>query len=703
MITRRSMIQLIALAGGGVVSGWANPDLQRAPTSFTRILVIHPDNRATITSPAAEMGQDVLTGLAKILADEIGLDWSDVTVAVAPYHQDFASERGQSTGDSRSIRSWYGPLRRLGAAVRFAFLQAAAHHWGVAVESCDVAQSRVTHRDTGREATLVSLAEAAARLPLLENPPLKAAGELTLIGRAVFRKDTPPKVDGTARFGADVRLPGQLYAAIAMPPTIDGKLNGYDDERARDLSGVVGVYQLGEAIAVVADGWWRASQALKFVDSDFSPGAHQEIDDAAIDEILSRRVDASDGLVANREGDPDRALAQGEVIEARYDTPYLAHACMEPMVATVSVEKHRVVAYMPTQSPQRCAMRLARLTERPLAQIEMHNTFVGGGFGRKGLDFQVLDQATELSQRLGKPVQVMWDRETDTRQDQFRPIAKYRYRGTLTAQGNIDAVDLRVATQSLRRARFPDYYDPARHELLDDHFVYRTNARRHVWSEAELPLRIGYWRAVWHSNHPFAAESFVDELAAAAGEDPYRFRRRHLSDRPRTLAALDAVAELAQWDRKRSHGYGIGIAVQEGWDSVCAQVAEVSITDQGKLVVHDVWAAVDCGLAIAPNSVLAQIEGGIVFALSAALMGRVRVRGGAIVEGNFSDYPLLTLREAPRIHVTILESSRAPGGVGELGVPPCAPAVANALYAAAGYRARSLPLRDHEPLHRRDS
>jgi isoquinoline 1-oxidoreductase beta subunit len=334
----------------------------------------------------------------------------------------------------------------------------------------------------------------------------------------------------------------------------------------------------------------------------------------------------------------------------------------------------------------------------------MQNTYLGGGLGRKGLDHAALEQATELSKRTGRPVQVIWDRATDIQHDQYRPAAHYSLVAGLDAAGDLDALDARIATPSLRRALFPDYYTPGAHEppasySLHD-FAYAVDNLHVQWHEAELPIPVGYWRAVGRSNCPFATESFIDELAHAAGADPVLYRRRHLSEKQRHLAVLDAAAAAADWDRPRGENRGLGIAVQDGWGSVCAQVAQVSVIDE-TLEVEHIWAAVACGRLVNPDIVRAQIESGILDALGAALEGGIAIEEGAVVHGNFNDYPVMRMRQAPPIDVVLVDSVAHPGGVGELGVPACAPAVANALFAATGYRARSLPLSRHAPFANR--
>lgn len=706
LVNRRWVLKTFAASGGGLAIGCSasselSTDMPGSSTSeltLTSMVRIYPDNRAVIVTPRAEMGQSIFTGLAKIIADEMDLDWPNINVENAPHHPDFYDLHGnQSAGGSNAMRNFYAPLRQLGAAGRDLMVRAAAKHWQTSADLCNTESGFVIHSQSGQKLAYGDLIPEAKRIELTTSPVLKTDEQLTLIGRPVKRKDSRAKIDGTAIFGADIRLPDQVYAAVHMAPKLGGQVKRFDRNTVMSMPGIIDVIDLGNALAVVANHWWQANSALSSMNIEFSDGLHPTLNDIAIDKELNHCLNSKKGVDAILEGDPDQRLNKSEqVYEARYSLPYLAHACMETMTATVSVEESRVLAYAPTQSPQRFAKRVAVLTGHALDKVEMNNTFIGGGFGRKGTDLQALEQATRLSLKLKRPVQVIWSRENDIQHDQHRPASKYWFRASLSSGGNIDAVNLRVAAPSIGRQRFPDFYKPDRSELPPLLFAYDSSTRRHTWIEADLPVTIGYWRAVGHSSHPFATESFVDELAYKNNEDPFEFRFRNLQDHSRLQAVLKTAAKFAQWGRPVSGNHGLGIAVQEGWDSVCAQVAEVSVTD-GQLSIHDIWVAADCGKIIDPDSVSAQIESSITYALTAALKGEISIQAGAVVESNFHNYNMLKIAEMPRIHVTLMESNLPPGGVGELGVPPCAPAITNALFAATGYRARSLPLKHHQP------
>ena len=655
---------------------------------FTEILRIHRDNRVVIVPPAAEMGQNVITTLAALVAEELDVDWSAVEVEVAPHHSDFYNARGQAVGNSRSIRSWYEPLRRLGAAARQALLEAASDHWGISDQHVETQQGFVRNRLTGERLSYGALSVAAAHKPLEDSPSLRPSSQWRLLGRTLARKDGLSKVTGATQFGADVRLPGMVYAAIRMAPDPGGSLE-FEPHASHRQAGVILVTQVEGAVAVVADRWWRAHSVLAQTQVTVVPGPWTSVDDEAIARAQHAALDDDRGTIAYQSGDHLSRVDESWV-ESMYHQPYLAHACLETMTATVSVMPDRVVVFAPTQSPKRSAERVAELLSRPLEQVEMFNTYLGGGFGRKGLDFGATLQAAQLSQRIGRPVQVIWDRQTDFEQDQFRPGARYLARAKLDAEGQPSEMELRIATQSLRKQLFPSFYRPEGVEVSDTPLPYHIPNLQVRWSEVDLPIKVGFWRAVYSSAHPFAIESFVDELAVSAGQDPYDYRRRLLEHNPRLRATLDHAATMAQWRRPRPPGTGLGIACVEGWGSFCAQVAEVTIDANGWQVAR-IWAAADCGMVLCPGTVEAQLQGAIAYALSSVLGSKMRFAEGAATGRNFDTYPVLRLSQMPQVSISVIASEADPGGVGELGVPCCAPAIANAIAAAGGERPRSLP------------
>lgn len=655
---------------------------------FTEMLRITPDNRIVLVPPVAEMGQNVITTLAALVAEELDVDWPRVEVEIAPHHADFYNVRGQAAGNSRAVRIWFEPLRQLGASARTALIQAAALRWGAESERLLTAEGEVTDPLTGQTATYGSLCLDAAALPLPSSPPLRPPSDWRLLGKTQQRKDGPAKVTGAAQFGADVRLPGMVYAAVKMAPDPEGTLT--INVVPPEYSDVLAVTVLEGAVAVVATSWWRANAVLKSLSIEHREGAFAHIDDAAIARELQTALGDGRGTIAVS---TDRALSEEADgwIEAHYAQPCLAHVCMEPMTATVSVESDRVTVYAPTQSPKRSAERIAAHLGRSVTEVEMFNTYLGGGFGRKGLDFGCTLQAATLSGLVNRPVQVIWDRETDIEQDQFRPAAAYHCRARLDEAGMPSDLELRIATQSLRRQLFPQFYEPGIVEVSPTPFPYDIPALEINWCEAELPIRVGFWRAVHSSAHPFAIESFIDDLAHRASHDPYHYRRALLAKNPRLLATLEQVATAARWGRTLPSGRGLGIACVEGWGSFCAQVAEVTVSASG-VQLHRIWIAADCGIVLCPGTVEAQLQGAVADVLGMVFGGGMSFNRGAASLTNFHSYPVLRLPQMPEVSISLVTSEQAPGGVGELGVPCVLAAVSNAMLAAGGQRAQ-LPIR----------
>ncbi len=691
-VSRRWVLGVSATGAGLLLSGYRSRALAMPkPPRVSPFLALNTDGSSIFYLPSAEMGQDVYTTLAKIFADEAGLDWAALAIEFAPHSREFYNLLGtQATGGSRTVRQWYLRLRKAGAAVRLAFLQAAADKLAMPLAALRAENSAVIHGATGTRLSYHALAPLLDGKPLSDEAPLKPTGDLRLIGHNIPRRDTLAKITGSAQFGGDVRMPGQLYAAVAMVPewtpgiaaaTIPTNLG----------KGVVGTHRFANAIAVVARSWAAASGAAVRIEltARALPGA--ALDNQAIEAELDRAITSGPGNLVSRHGDANAGLALGTRLQAIYDVPYLSHACMETMTATARVSDHDAHIVLPTQAPDRTAEVAAEILGLSIDKVRVDNTFLGGGFGRKGTDFQVVRQAVVLAKKFGRPVQVIWDRQTDMRNDLYRPAAKFVFEAALANDGTITAVRTRGAMQSIRKQRFPKFYKNTAHEAPEDLFPYASAAAEHRWIEADLPISVGYWRSIDNSHYPFATESFIDELAQLAGQDPVAFRLARLASRPRASAVIRAAAEMAGWQAPVASGSGLGIAMIEAWDSACAQVAKVTMME-GKPMVEKIWAAVDCGLAVSPQGVRDQIESAIVYALTATLHGTMTVTDGQMVESNFSEHPILTMAEMPEIVVRILPSSANPGGVGELGTPLVAPAVANAIFAATGKRIRRLPL-----------
>ncbi|MGE0581656.1 MAG: molybdopterin cofactor-binding domain-containing protein [Steroidobacteraceae bacterium] len=699
-VSRREALQLgLSVASGGLLLGCVTP--QRAadgsgksapPAQLNAWVSIAPDGLITLVTPGAELGQGVYTSLPLILAEDMEADFADVRVIHCGYDPTYNNPiKGyQATGQSAAVRGYYPLLRRMGASARDMLVAAAAERWGVPAAECIARASVVRHTQSRRRAGFGELAGAAARQAPPVEPILKAPGEFRLIGSRVARKDSAEKSDGSARYSIDMQLPGLVHAAVRVSPVPGGRVKRLDDTRARAAAGVLDVVPVDGGVAVVASGWWQAHKALDLLEVEFEGGDTQATS-AQVDAALAAALEAG-GLVAHEAGDVDAALqASARVIEAQYTLPYLAHATMEPMGCVASVEGDRCTVWAPTQGPTVAHKAAAQAAGVPPANVQVHRMFIGGGFGRR-YETDFVTQAVQVSRAAGRPVKLLWSREEDMAHDFYRPAARLRYRAGLGVDGTLLGVDVVGASGSILarlRGGLGGKADAMSVDGVLDRELAVPNLRiRHAAVESPLPL--GMWRSVSHSQNAFGKESFMDELAHAAGRDPYEYRRALLAG-TRQAAVLDLVAARSGWGTPLPQGRARGIAIVASYGSIVAQVAEVSLQD-GAPRVHRVVCAVDCGLAIDPHNIAAQMEGGVAFGLSAALWGEITLADGAVEQRNFHQYRVLRLNEMPRVETHILPGGEAPGGIGECAVPPIAPAVANALFALTGRRIRSLPL-----------
>jgi isoquinoline 1-oxidoreductase beta subunit len=723
--TRRTLITAGSLLGGGLVLGVGG--IAFAPNRLglrdksakdaahlTTWLKITPDNRIIAIIPHCEMGQGAQTGLAMMLADELDADWDTVTIQEAPAEDAYANghliagflrlmsaiptwltralEYGsyrisrvvplQITGGSSSTitTGQYG-MRVAGAAAKAMLLEAAATQWDVPIDECTASQSLITHAASERNGTYAEFANRAASLEPPQNPTLKTRDQFTLMGHSTPRPDLPDKVVGKAVYAVDVVLPEMLYATVAASPVPGGALQSVDHGPAMAVAGVRRVVELPDAVAVVAEGFTPALKGVRALAPTFSASDRGTASTQELYEEHARVLSAGDGDVDHLAGDGAAALATAdELVEAEYRVPYLAHASMEPMAATVQVTADHCEVWAGTQDPLNARSVAAKAAGLDDEQVVFHNTHPGGSFGRRlpGA-FDYVDQAVRIASALSPtPVKLIWSREEDMQHDFYRPALLARCRGGLNGQGEpLCWVSEFSGPGDFGAAR--PYYGIPHQEII-------------AHSPPEN-LRHGSWRSVGNSQQGFFMESFIDELAVAADKDPYQYRRDLLSEKPRHQAVLDRVTEMANWNAPLPAGHGKGIAIVECFGTSVAEVAQVSVDDRGRIKVHNVWAAVDCGFAVNPDQGLAQIQGGIMFGLSAALYQEITLKDGAVEQRNFPDYPSVTLADAPELQVEFVDSGGTMGGLGEPGVPPIAAAVANAVYAATGQRLRSLPLR----------
>jgi isoquinoline 1-oxidoreductase beta subunit len=666
-----------ALAQGGTLNAW---------------LRIGGDNTVTVLVDRSEMGQGVYTALPMLLAEELEIDVATVRIEAAPVGDAYVNKGngGQVTGTSNSISDAWDRLRSAGAQARTMLVAAAAERWGVSAADCRAAGGRVTGPQ-GRSLSYGELAEAAAKLPPPQEVALKSAADFRLIGRSVRRLDTAAKVDGSAEFGIDVKLPGMLYAALAQTPVLGGRLKACDATAAGKLPGVRRVLQSPGGVIVVADHYWQALRGRDALRLDWDPGENAKTDNAAIRASLQAARLKAPSLDARSDGDPARALQSAHRrLEAVYDLPMLAHAAMEPLNCTADVRADACDLYVGTQVQQAAQAAAAAAAGLAPEKVRVFTTLLGGAFGRR-LETDFIPAAVVASKALGAPVKVIWTREDDMTHDLYRPPATIGLAAGLDAQHRLVAWDFH-ATSPSATARF----DPTNKDPFDSvleaaaNYFYAVPNVSVRYTRQEVGIDYGYLRSVSHAINCFAIESFMDELAAAAGRSPLEFRRSLLAAKPRHLRVLEEAARQGGWGAAPA-GRFQGLALMEGYGTVLAQVAEVSI-ESGAVRVHRITCAVDCGQMVNPRIIESQVEGGIVFGLSAALWGDITLEGGRVQQDNFNSYRVARINEVPAIAVHLLPSAEPPGGIGEPAVALVAPAVCNAIHAATGTRLRRLPV-----------
>jgi isoquinoline 1-oxidoreductase beta subunit len=695
--SRRDFLKAGAVAGGGLILGVALPArrAQAATTSMPNAWVrIGSDDSVTILCARSEMGQGVYTALPTLVAEELEVDLGRIRVEIAPAGEPYINAvlGGQITGGSTSVIEGYDKLRLAGAQARSMLVSAAAQKWGVDAAACR-AENGAVLGPGGAKATYGELAEAAAKLPVPADVKLKEHRASRYVGKPVNRLDSKGKIDGTAEFGLDAKLPGMLYAALAQCPVIGGKVVRFDAAKAKAMPGVKHVVQISDGVAVVADTWWRAKVARDALAIEWDEGAGKALSTAGIATALKAAA-ARRGAVITKVGDPDAALqGAARTVQADYELPFLAHATMEPMNFTADVRPDSCLVYGPTQFQQLAAGVAAQASGLKPEQVTVRTTFLGGGFGRR-IDVDFIAQAVEISKAIGGPVKLVWTREDDMTHDFYRPVSYHQLAAGLDAQGKPVALKFHLTSSSVTSRLFPpvvkDGIDPFMTEAAKVPYDIPHQLADVVIHETGL--RVGYWRSVSHALNSFAYESFMDELAVAAGQDPYAFRRGLLAQQPRLERVLVLAAEKSGWGQPLPAGRARGIALMEGYGTAMAQVAEVSVTG-GRVRVHRVVVAADPGRMVNPNIVRQQLESSIIYGLSAVLYGEITLKDGRVQQTNFHDYPVLRIDESPVIDIHVVDSDEKPAGIGEPGTALVGPAVANAVFAATGKRLRKLPLR----------
>jgi len=714
-LSRRAFIVSSAAVGGSLAIGF-NPftggaQVVRAADGSPEIgpwVVIRPDETVVVRIARSEMGQGSLTGLAQMVAEELECDWKKVTWEYPTPGENVARKRvwgDFGTGGSRGIRTSENYVRKGGAVARVMLVQAAADGWGVPAADCTVSNGVITHKATNRKTTYGKVAEAAAKLEAPKDVPLKDPKDWKIIGKPIKRLDTADKLTGKQVYGADLRLPGMLSAAIKDCPVFGGKIKSMDSAKAEGMKGVKKVMKLRDtAVVVVADTWWHAKTALDAVQVEWDGGPNTAISSADIDKMLTAGLDSDAAFVHNQKGDSKKAIAgAAKKVEAVYDYPFLNHACMEPMNTTALYTADKCTIWCPTQNGEAALAATAEAAGLPVAKCDVIKINLGGGFGRRGFSDFVTKAVLVAKEMPGTPVKLLWSREEDMAQGRYHPVMKARLTGGLDASGNLAGLEIRLSGQSILASARPEALDKGKDPFTfqgfwptGEHSLEYTIPNLtidHAMRNTHVPP--GFWRGVNVNQNAVFLECFMDELAEAAGVDALEFRRKLMADRPKSLAVLNAVAEKGGWGKPAPKGHYRGLAHFRAFGSYVAACAEVSVKDGTKVKVHKIVAATDCGYAVNPAQIERQIAGSFVYGLSAAFFEECTVKDGAIQQSNFHDFNSMRIAQMPKVESIVMPSGGFWGGVGEPTICVAAPAVLNAFYRATGKRIRSIPLKNH--------
>ena len=709
-LTRRSLLKAASAVGGCLVVGIPINGVAAAAsdgdTPMGHFLRVTPRGEVTAIVPVVEMGQGIQSALATVLIDELGGDWSRTRVEPAPFgaaYQRPDVTKYQLTSGSWSIRLWYQPLRQAAAAAREMLVEAAARQWGADPTTCFAENGTIVHRPTGRRLGFGDVAGAAAALPVPTKPTLKPADQLKLVGKRLRRTDIPSKVDGSGVYGVDVKRPGMLYAAIRQAPVYGAEVDKVNRSTIAGHRGIVDVIVVPGAVVVIADSFWRAKKAIDALEVSFKDTAFDKVTSADLMAEESTKLSAAQAAPFRKVGDVSAAqAAAARTVSVDYTVPFLHHAPMEPMNCTAHVTADSCELWVPTQCHTTAMEAAVRLTGLDAGKIRVNATLLGGAFGRR-IHTDFIEPAILASKAVGRPVKLIYTREEDMQHGFHRPAMSARLTGSVDEAGNLTGLRMRIVGPSVHEKFWPAFYknglDAAavmaittKNAAAGLHYAIANQLVDYVYQPTHVP--IGYWRSVGASHNGFFMEGFIDEVAHATGQDPAAFRRRLLKDSPRGLAVLEKAVQASGWGSELPAGHARGIAFCENVDSIVAQVAEVSVI-KDVLRVHRVTAVIDCGMVINPDTIEAQMQGGIAQALSAALAEEITIKDGRCVQSNFHDYPLMRLPACPQVDVHIVESGGPVGGVGEAMVPTLAPAVCNAIHAACGKRIRSLPIKSH--------
>ena len=702
-LNRRSFLQVSAAAGGGLLVGaclpsWTGTDLVNAAGSFEPNvwIKVNTDDTVRIMLTMLEMGQGVMTSMPMLVAEELDFDWSRIKTEWAGADPKYGNPNfggQQLTAGSNSVRGMWKVLRESGATARVMLVQAAAQTWGVPENSCTTDKGEVIHQASGRRLKYGALVDKAAALPVPSGVTLKDPKNFKVLGNSLARLDVPEKVNGSAVFGIDVKLPGLLTAKVVRCPVFGGKVARFNADKAKAVPGVKNVVQITNGVAVVADNYWSASRGAQALEVTWDEGRLAKLTSA---DILAkyRELAQQPGKVARNDGNADSTIASSKSFERTFEAPFLAHATMEPMNCTADVRADGCDVYVPTQGQTPSHQAAVAASGLPADKVKVHVTYMGGGFGRRGEADFVMD-AVETSKAIGKPVKVIWSREDDMQHDYYRPVSYARMWGAVDGSGTPTVFKQHIVQQSLMKRIGGLPPNGVDFISVDGsaNLPYDIPNIRVEYTEHDPGIPFGFWRSVGASFQGFVVEAFIDEMAAAAGKDPFQFRRDLLGKSPRHKAVLELAAEKAEWGKPLAAGRARGIAVMDAFGSYLAQVTEVSVDARGAVRVHRIVCTVDTGWVINPDTIKAQMEGGIVYGLTAALRGEITIKNGRVEQRHFGDYQMLRHNEMPVIEVYIVPSTEMPGGIGEPSTALAAGSLVNAVAAATGRRIYSLPIK----------
>ena len=651
---------------------------------------IAPDGSTTLIVPSSEMGQGVNTSLSMILAEELEADWQSVKTETAPVNSKYInpeSNSGQMTAGSSSVKGFWNPLRKAGAAVRLMLQKAAAQKWEIPIEECVAKSGYIYRKNSSQKLSYGELAEAAGKIDIPSDPPLKNSKDYNLVGKSIKRIDIPSKTNGSAQFGIDVRLPEMMYATIRQSPVFGGEVLSYDEDAAKSIRGVKKVTLIPNGIAVIADNTWRAKRGMEVLNLKFHGGKTIGLESQQVQKELLKALD----------DEGKTKIEANQVLDLEYEVPFLAHAPLEPMNCTANVTDNFCEVWVPTQSQGGCMDAAKEITGLDEEQIQIHTTYLGGGFGRRG-ETDFVKQSLILAKALGKPIKVTWMREEDMQHDFYRPASMSRFQIGLNKDGFPISWNNQLASPSILKRFFAPMawfnIDPLSTEGADE-IPYAIEDFNFDYSVVDSGVPVGFWHSVGSSFNAFFTESAIDEAAHLAQQDQFDYRMKLLSGKPRFQKVLEKVMRESKWGRILPKGHGLGISIHKTRGSIAGAVIEVSTDVNGMLNLNKAWIAIDCGKVINPNTVRAQMEGGFTFGLSATLGEEITLKDGRVEQSNFHDYSILRLKGSPDISVEIIESGNEIGGVGEVAVPLAAPALTNAIFSSSGRRIRSLPLSKH--------